>query len=77
MSVRAKFKCDSVEKCLHWDRSKGFTYTAKFSAVTSGSPENESFFSATPTASVSLTTYREDFFVPGKPYYLDFSEAAQ
>lgn len=74
--VRAKFVCTSVEKCLNWERSKGFMYRAKFTPVVSGSPENEKFYSLTPSGSVELASYKEDLFVPGQSYYLDFSPAA-
>lgn len=72
--TRAKFRCDSVMKAVHWGK-EGFAFTAKFSAVHAGSPENEAFFAATPAGDVSLTCYRDDLFVPGKCYYLDFTPA--
>ncbi len=69
-TVRAKFHCDNVEKTD--DGS-----TAQFSAVTSGSKENDSFFEATPFGSLNIGTVRGDHFEQGKNYYLDFSLAEE
>jgi len=74
-NTRAKFKCVGVEKTTHWDSSKGFLYKAKFNAVTGKSEENESFFAATPSGSIEISTMREDHFEVGKNYYVDFSPA--
>lgn len=74
--VRAKFYCSAVRKHCHWDRAKGFLYEAEFSVVASGSEENKSFFEATPSGSVKLSTVKEDMFVPGQEYFLDFTLAA-
>lgn len=76
MNTRAKFTCTSVEKYANWDKEKApFLYRAKFCAVSSGSPENAAFFGSTPTGSLELSTVRDDHFVPGQSYYLDFSPA--
>ena len=73
--VRAKFTCIGVRKSLHWDRSKGFLFEATFSPVTSGSEENKQFFEATPSGEIKLSTYKEDYFEPGKSYFIDFTLA--
>lgn len=73
--VRAKFKCNEVTKRLSWDTSGRFLYTAKLSAVTLGSEENKAFFEATPSADISLSSYKEDHFTPGKEYFVDFTPA--
>jgi hypothetical protein len=71
--LRAKFRCDEVTKTKSNDGK--FLYTAKFSAVHSGSDENKNFFEYTPYGNLQLGTYKEDYFEPGKEYYLDFIEA--
>jgi hypothetical protein len=73
--VRAKFTCTTVSKSLHWDGSKRFLYTANLTPVTTGSDENKSFFAATPSGSISLGSFLEDAFEPGKEYYVDFTPA--
>lgn len=75
MSTRCKFKCQSITKSCDWHGTEKFLFDAKFQAVTSGSPENNSFFAATPNGSLTVGTYRDDIFVPGKEYYIDIIEA--
>lgn len=72
--TRCKFKCHEVSKIVDFYNSEKFLYTAKFSPVTSGSEENKKFFAATPSGSLSIGTYSEDLFMPGKEYYLDISD---
>lgn len=69
MSVRAKFKCETVTL-----NQAGAVVT--LFPVTSGSKENESFFKWTPGGKIELATINKDavpMFVPGKEYYVDFS----
>lgn len=76
--VRAKFKCDSVTKTVNWSGNKDehpFLYDVKMSPVVNGSEENKNFFKWTPSGEVKLSTMKEDHFIPGKEYYLDFTEA--
>ena len=75
MTVRAKFKCNSVEKRAKWNSSNSFIYDAKFTAVTDNSEENKKFFEATPNGNITLGTLRDDFFQPGIEYYIDITEA--
>ena len=67
MSVRAKFKCtDNNESSV------------TLQAVTSGSPENESFFEATPNGQIRMSIVNDAAlkqFEAGKEYYVDFSPA--
>lgn len=77
MTTSCKFRCTSVTKSEHWDKQKGFLYSAEFSPVTSGSPENEKFFAATPAGSLKVSTVTQDIFVPGKEYYLDITEVVK
>ena len=69
--VRAKFKCDFVQK---------FEDTAIVSLlpVTNGSEENKKFYKWTPGGSIGLNVVSHETanrFVPGKEYYVDFTEA--
>lgn len=73
--TRCKFFCHSVTKQLHWDKSKGIVYSAKFSAVTSGSEENKAFFEATPNGTIEIGQFKANLFSPGKEYYVDIEEA--
>ena len=76
--IRCKYVCQKVAKSRHWDRSgKRFLYEAEFSAVTDGSEENKKFFEYTPTGSLTVGTYKEDHFEPGKSYYIDIPEAPE
>lgn len=70
--VRAKFKCTSVAKREGWGENK-FVYAAEFHAVSSGGPENQAFFAATPSGKIELSTVKEDHFEVGKEYYVDFT----
>lgn len=84
MATRAKFICNSVTKRTAaglWDSRKqktvdqGFVFDAQLYPVTSGSPENDRFYASTPAGQIQISTIREDHFVPGKTYYVDFVEA--
>lgn len=72
-TTRCKFTCLSVRKYRHYDREKGFLYEADFTAVTSGSEENKAFFDATPSASLKVSTYKDDRFEPGRTYFIDIT----
>jgi hypothetical protein len=72
---RAKFTCLEVAKRKNWDPAHPFVSAAKFTAVTSGSEENKSFFASTPSGTIELATVAPDVFEPGKDYYVDFTEA--
>lgn len=74
MTIRCKFKCNSVEKTTQYN-SDQFLYNAKFNAVSDGSEENKKFFAFTPSGALSVGSYKEDSFVPGKEYYLDITPA--
>lgn len=69
MSVRAKFRVDSVLATA----SNG--HTVCLSPVTTGSEENKQFYKYTPFGKIELATINLDaavYFVPGKEYYIDF-----
>ncbi len=76
MSTRAKVVCQSIRKYRGWGTPPPMFYEAEFIPVTGdSSEENKSFFASTPSGSIKLSTIREDHFVPGKSYYIDFTEA--
>ena len=71
MTTRCKFVCQSKREYKHWDRAKGNLYEYEFSAVTSGSEENQQFFEATPSGSLKVSTVRDGSFEVGRDYFLD------
>jgi hypothetical protein len=74
--VRCKFCCSSVRK--HVDSgSQGtrFLYNYEFHAVYAGSEENAKFFAYTPSGSLTIGSFRDDLFEPGKEYYIDIQPA--
>lgn len=75
MSIRCKFRCQSVTKRTRWNKPEEFLYDAKFNAVTDGSEENKKFFDATPSGTFEVSSILPDAFVPGKEYYLDIIPA--
>jgi len=71
MSVRAKFTCD--KKTLSDEQGE-----VLFRPVTTGSPENKSFFKFTPGGEIKLTVVNPSAlaqFEEGKAYYVDFTDA--
>lgn len=75
MTTRCKFACTAVKKMRHWNKVPDtFLYQAEFTVVTADNPENKSFFDATPTGTLTIGTYRDDRFEPGKEYYIDIIE---
>ncbi|MBW9102930.1 hypothetical protein [Paraburkholderia phenoliruptrix] len=78
MSVRAKFKVVSTTQREHWDKQKGQIHEIEMHPVTSGSPDNDSFYAATPGGVVKLQTVSDDAgkqFALGAEYYVDFTPA--
>ncbi len=82
MSVRAKFTCVSMQKyesnvwdMAHQNTITGILYRYEFYPVTATSEENNTFFASTPTGSLQMSAVRDDLFVPGQNYYLDFTPA--
>lgn len=68
MSVRAKFKCESVNEGV-----------VKLGAVTGDSDENKSFFKYTPSGQISLGIVNQpalEQFEVGAEYYVDFNKAS-
>ena len=75
MIVRCKFLCQHVKKFRAYDGR--MLYEARFTAVTSGSPENKAFFDATPSGILELATYKEDLFPVGAEIYVDLTLTAE
>ena len=69
--VRAKFVCESV---TNYEGSK----TAKFRAVYGTAEENADFTKYTPNGSIEVSITNDapadGAFVPGKNYFVDFTE---
>ena len=74
--IRAKFYVGSNEpNGAEREEDKGNRIT--LNAVTSGSPENETFYKWTPSGNIVLETINPaaaEQFVPGKEFYVDFTE---
>ena len=72
--MRAKFKCDSVMN--YFGASE-----ATLSAVTNDDDkENQEFNEFTPSGTLTIHIDKKgamNYFVPGKEYYLDFTEAEE
>lgn len=78
MSIRAKFKVDSVTRRLHWIKGKGDLFDITLSPVTGGSRENEKFYAATPGGKFELSTMNEEAAQQlelGEEYYIDFTKS--
>lgn len=76
MSVRAKFKCVSVEDS-NPTVSEGCK-NIRLDAVIEGSDENKEFFRWTPSGQISIGCVNEAAnkqFEIGKEYYVDFTPA--
>lgn len=78
MSVRAKFKVDSITRRKHWDATRDEIHDIRMSPVCSGSKENEAFYAASPSGDITLGCCNADAvkqFELGKEYYIDFTPA--
>jgi hypothetical protein len=78
MSVRAKFKVQSIERTESY--SGGEVVTIKMAPVYSQDPESENrkFWEASPSGSLLLAVINQqaaEQFILGKEYYLDFIPA--
>lgn len=70
--LRAKFHCEQTTKTEYGQE------VAKFRAVYTGTPEDNTYSAATPNASLEMTVSNPaafGFFHPGKQYYLDITSA--
>ena len=74
MSVRAKFKCESI---VGNDQNANLK-DIKLVAVIDGSAENKAFFKWTPSGQISVSCVNPEAnkqFEIGKEYYVDFTPA--
>lgn len=84
MTTRAKMKLDSYTTTNYMNYKKEPRVmeemrTLHFSVVSSGSPENDSFFGSTPSGKIELSTVSKEawaMFELGKEYYVDFTSAS-
>lgn len=75
MSTRAKMRCDAVEKYAHNSKVK---LSVVYEGELGPNEENKRFTKATPSGEVWMTIDNPAAvcqFVPGRNYYVDFSEA--
>jgi hypothetical protein len=77
MTVRAKFKVQSITETKHWQADKGNMFTIQMNPVSSGSEENKSFFEATPSGEIKMTVTNGvgKLFPVGSEFYVDFTPA--
>ena len=69
--MRAKVAVQSVTL-------NGYAEVVKYAAVSSGTPEDNSFSAATPAGSIELTITNKDLWgtiKPGQKFYVDFTPA--
>lgn len=73
MTVRAKFRCNSVQTFANGQRN--YAFSAMHDTST---PENARFTRYTPSGALNFTVDNPAVeFTPGEDYYLDFTPAAQ
>lgn len=78
MSMRAKFKVQSITQQANWNKPGGSLYTLQLHPVSSGSDENKKFFEATPGGQIQLSVVNEEIgkrFPIGAEVYVDFTPA--
>lgn len=78
MTVRAKFKVQSITQSAGWGASPVRVFTVRLTPVVGGSEENKSFYAATPTGSIELGCTNEgvgEQFAIGQDFYVDFTPA--
>lgn len=79
MRTRAKFQCQRIEEIRYAGfKQNKVVFTPVIPQNSTGAEEDKSFWEATPSGEISLVVNAEaasTMFVPGKKYYVDFSEA--
>lgn len=76
MTVRAKFKVQSITQSAGWDVKNPTIYTVRLNPVTGNTPENASFYAATPSGSIDLgmvSAAAGDQFAIGQEFFVDFT----
>jgi opacity protein-like surface antigen len=79
MTMRAKFKVQSITQQANWNKPGGSLYTLQLHPVSSGSDENKKFFEATPGGQIQLSVVNEEIgkhFPIGAEVYVDFTPAS-
>lgn len=77
MTVRAKFKVQSITRRPGWNGNKE-VQEIKLFPVVADSEENKKFYAATPSGEINLTTVNFDIgsqFDIGEEFYVDFTKA--
>jgi hypothetical protein len=71
MTVRAKFRCASVETYAQTSGHRNYRFSAMYDPEV---PEDQRYAKYTPTGSLTITVDNPAVnFEPGKDYYLDFT----
>lgn len=79
MTVRAKFKVQTITKLQGWGENP-VIHSVRLAPVTGGSPENAAFYAATPTGSIELSMVKDAVgmgFDVGQEFYVEFSPAGK
>jgi hypothetical protein len=80
MSVRAKFRVDSIKKYPQYDKSKGAIYEVEMRPVNGDTEENKRFYSSTPSGEIKIAGVSAEVGAQwelGEEYYVDFTKAEQ
>lgn len=78
MTVRAKFKVQSITTTAHWQKDKGHVGTVRLTPVVGDSEENKLFYEATPAGAIEIGTINQQAlaqFEIGREFYVDFTPA--
>ena len=78
MSVRAKFRVDSIKKYPHYEKSKGPIYEVEMRPVYGDTEENKKFYSSTPSGEIKISGVSAEVAANwelGEEYYVDFTKA--
>lgn len=79
MTVRAKFKVQSITQRAHWQGGDRLIGEVLLQPVMGGSDENKRFYEATPQGEIKLGTINEEAlaqFKIGQEFYVDFTPAS-
>jgi hypothetical protein len=75
MTIRAKFRCNSVVTYQNEDFGRKYEFTALYDTSI---PEDRRYAKYTPSGRVEILVTNPDVtFAPGKDYYFDITEATE
>jgi hypothetical protein len=77
--TRAKFVVNSITQTAGWGKNPRI-FTVRLSPVSTGSEENDAFYSSTPTGMIELGLVSEAAgkqFEIGQSFYVDFTPAGK